>query len=398
VRPKNAFRQSAVFAPLTYVRHSGLAFEIDSLAGTSTGPDPQGDRGAAPRSRLARSVVIEDYTSSLATDAIVRLRAVGLCPAVEPTRCLSEAEHGRVVGQDPPAGERLLRGQIVQLLIAERVESAHPDDLSGDARRQPQQSSRDFEKEGSLGAGEVARSDPSAPKPLRRLDLGSGAGQPRRLPGDPGVSDSEPGLAVEGEADVAGVRLGLHCASVGALGGGEGLAWGGVAPRPEADAELREESVGERAGRTRRGWCRRSVIAAVVVAVAAPVAVIMSGGQPSWPRSRAALVTPPVIGAGAQSVPAAAIRRARPQVVLRPRPERKRRHAARRGPSPVALPQDSDATAPAGGSPPAASVSWSVGEASSTPRAALRPGPAAPRQAHLPVMSGASGPAQFFRP
>jgi hypothetical protein len=380
------------------VRHSGIAFEIDPLAGTDTGSDAQGNRGAAARSRLARSVVIEDYTSSLATDAIVRLRAVGLCPAAQPTRCLREAEHGRVVGQDPPAGERLRPGQIVQLIIAERVESAHLDDLSGNAERQPQQSSRDVEEKRSLKASEVAQSDPSAPQPLRRPDLSSGAGQPRGLPGDHGVSDSEPGLAVEGEADVAGVRLGLHCASVGALGGGEGLAWGGAPPRTGADAELREESVRERARWTQRGWCRRSVIAAVAVAMAAPVAVITSGGHPSSPRSRAALLTPPVIVASAQSVQPAAIRRARPQVVLRPRPERKRRHAARPEPSPVAVPQHSDAAAQAGGSPPAARSSWSVGEASSTPRAALRPAPAALRQAQPPVMARGSSPAQFFRP
>jgi hypothetical protein len=394
----NGFRQSAVFAPLTYVRHSGLAFEIEPLAGIGSGSDAQGDRGAAARSRLARSTVIEDYTSSLATDAIVRLRAVGLCPAVQPTRCLREAEHGRVVGQDPPAGERLLRGQIVQLVIAERVESAHLDDVSGDARRQPQQSSRDVQQKGSLGAGEVARSDPSAPQPLRRPDLGSGAGQLRGLLDDPGLSDSEPGLAVEGEADVAGVRLGLHCASVGALGGGEGLAWGGAPPQPEADAELREDSARERAPRTQRAWCRRSVMAMVAVAMAAPVAVTMGGGHPSSPRSRAALLTPPVIGASAHSARPAAGRRDRPRVVLRPRPARKRRQAATAGPSPVVIRQPSDAGPQAGGSPPAASVPSMVSEASSTPSAAPQPAPAALRQAQQPVPSDGSSPAQFFRP
>jgi hypothetical protein len=66
-------------------------------------------------------VVVEDYVSVLAADAIGRVRSVGLCPAVESAQTPEPERCGHVVGQQPPAGEQLLRGQLVQLFVAERT-------------------------------------------------------------------------------------------------------------------------------------------------------------------------------------------------------------------------------------------------------------------------------------
>ena len=376
------------------MRHSGLALETDRLADTGTASGAGVDRAAAARSRSARSVVIEDYTSSLAREAVVRLRVAGLCPAVEPTRCLREGEHGRVVGQDPAAGERLLRGQIVSLLVAEQAgESGHPDHVRQEPDRQGPRSSPDVCDEGLLLDGDVALVDPSEPRPPQRLDRGVGAARELRgcLNGA-GLSDVERDLSVE--AEIAGPRLGVHSG----LDGGEGPGWGGL-PQPGADSELRDESVRGPGRWVRGAWWRRLVTAVVAVAMVAPLAVVVvGGGDPSSPRSRAALVTAPVISAGAHAVAPAAVQRARARIVLGPRPARSRRRAARARALPVAIRKPSGAAAQVGGSPRAASVPWTAGEASSASRATQRPAPGVLRQGQHPVVSQGSSAAQFFRP
>jgi hypothetical protein len=238
---------------------------------------------------------------------------------------------------------------------------------------------------------DVALIDQSEPRPPQRLHRRVGAARELRACLDgAGLSHVERDLSVE--AEIAGHRLAVHSG----LDGGEGPGWGGV-PQPGADTKLRDESV-RRPGRWVRGaWWRRLVTAAVAVAMVAPLAVVVvGGGDPRSPRSRAALLTAPVISGGAHAVPPAAVQRARARVVLRPRPARSRRARARA--LPVAIRQPSGAAAQVGGSPGAASVPWTAGKARSTPRAAPRPAPGVLRQGQQPVLLQGSSAAQFFRP
>ena len=74
----------------------------------------------APARRRTRE--LEPLAGLSAIDAIARLRALELRPAIEPSES-SPGDHGLVLAQEPGAGVEVCRGQLITLLIGERADN-----------------------------------------------------------------------------------------------------------------------------------------------------------------------------------------------------------------------------------------------------------------------------------
>ena len=66
---------------------------------------------------------LETLTGLAAIDAIARLRALELRPAVEPCDAGPD-DHGLVLAQEPEAGVEVTRGQLITLIVGEQQESS----------------------------------------------------------------------------------------------------------------------------------------------------------------------------------------------------------------------------------------------------------------------------------
>lgn len=75
----------------------------------------------APARRRTRE--LEPLAGLSAIDAIARLRALELRPAIEPCES-APGDHGLVLAQEPGAGAEVCRGQLITLLIGEHADRA----------------------------------------------------------------------------------------------------------------------------------------------------------------------------------------------------------------------------------------------------------------------------------